>query len=159
MDGYHRFDLPDKVEKFRIILASHRNPYDRLLSFWKHRHKWGNPEIFKSISWPRYVEWACDPSAAPEITGAMPDVPISEMFDCDRVSHWLKFESLRTSWAKFSKDCELPLPKLGWLNASIRIGNFQKAYDTALASMVAERFAADFVRFNYDTGSWKFRPE
>ncbi|MFC1849778.1 sulfotransferase family 2 domain-containing protein [candidate division CSSED10-310 bacterium] len=154
MDGYHSFDLPDEVGKFPLIFATHRNPYSRLWSFWKHRHKWGNPEIFKSVSWPRYVEWACDPTAVPEISGAMLDMPISEMFDCDRVSYWLKFESLRTSWIKLSTDYDLPLPALGWLNASIRLGNFQEAYNAELASMVAKRFAADFERFNYEVGSW-----
>ena len=159
MDGYHSFALPDELEKFPIIFATHRNPYSRLRSFWKHRHKWGNPEMFKSVSWSRYVEWACNPTAVPEITGAMPDVPISEMFDCDRVNYWLRFESLRTSWLQFSTDCDLPLPALGWLNASVRLGNFQKAYNAELASMVAERFAADFRRFDYDVGSWQFPPE
>ncbi len=89
----------------------------------------------------------------------MLDLPISEMFDCDRVTYWLKHESLRTSWIKLSTDYDLPLPALVWLNASVRVGHFHKAYDAALASMVAERFAADFERFNYDTGSWEFRPE
>jgi hypothetical protein len=155
MDGYHDFGLPDEVEKHYVIFATHRNPYDRLWSFWKHRHRWGNPEIFKSVSWPRYVEWACDPSAAPEITGAMLELPISEMFDCDRVTYWLKFESLRTSFIKIASDCDLPLPKLPWLNASVRLGNFQKAFDARLASMVADRFIVDFERFNYDVDSWK----
>ena len=158
MAGYHEFNLPDEFDSYPIIFATHRNPYSRLWSFWKHRHKWGNPEIFKSIPWPRYVKWACDPGSAPEIKGAMLDVPISEMFDCDRVSHWLRFESLRNSWDKFSADCNLPLPKLDWLNASIRLGNFQSAFDAELASMVADRFAADFRRFNYDVDSWRGLP-
>jgi hypothetical protein len=155
MNGYHNFDLPDEVEKHSIIFATHRNPYDRLWSFWKQRHRRGNPEIFKSVSWPRYVEWACDPSAAPEITGAMLDLPISEMFDCDRITYWLKFESLRSSWIKFVTDCDLPLSKLRWLNASVRLGHFRKAFNARLASMVTDRFAADFERFNYDVDSWK----
>jgi hypothetical protein len=147
------------VEKFPIIFAAHRNPNDRLWSFWKHRHKYGNPVIFKSVSWPRYVEWACDPSATPEISGAKLDLPISEMFDCERVSHWLKFEFLKKSWIQLSTDCDLPLPTLGRLNASTWLGHFQQAYDADLASMVAERFAADFERFNYEADSWKFRLE
>jgi hypothetical protein len=159
MDGYHSFDLPDDTSSFPIIFATHRNPYDRVWSFWKHRHKWGNPEIFRSIPWPSYVRWVCDPLTVSEITGAMLDVPISEMFDCTRVSYWLRFESLRTSWQQFAADCNLPLPPLDWLNASIRLEDFRKAYNTGLAVMVAERFAADFKRFDYDVDSWKGLPE
>ncbi len=155
MDGFHNFDLTGDLENYPIIVATHRNPYARLWSFWKHRNKWGNPEIFKSVSWPRYVEWVCDPSTVPEITGAMLDIPISEMFDCERVSYWLKFESLMTSWQQFAADCNLPLPSLNWLNASIRLGNYHTAYNSGLAAMVAGRFAADFKRFNYDVDSWK----
>jgi Sulfotransferase family len=159
LDGYHSFDMPADLAKYPIIVATHRNPYDRLWSFWKHRHRSGNPEIFKSVSWPRYVKWACDPSTMPEITNVLLDVPISEMLGCEIVSYWLRFESLRTSWKQLSIERSLPLPELSWLNASVRLGHFHDAYDAHLASMVSKRFAADFDRFHYEVDSWKFPSE
>jgi hypothetical protein len=154
LDHYHSCHIPDRVDDSYVIVAAHRNPYDRLWSHWKFRHQWGNPEIFKSISWQRYVSWACNPDSAPEISGALLELPITEMLDCELITHWLDFEQLATSWRQLVEDTGLPLPELDWINRSVTMGASREAYDRELASMVAERFAADFIRFQYNTESW-----
>ena len=103
--------------------------------------------MFRTTSWERYVQWACDPSSAKEIRGAMLDVPICEMFDCDRVDNWLQFEDLEQSWLKLSKDMGIALPPLPLKHSSPIKGDFRDAYNHELASLVFTRFAADFERF------------
>ena len=155
MADYHGYRIPDDFKKPFISLASHRNPYERLWSFWKHRNKNGNPPIFKETSWPRYVQWACDPSSVPEIKKAMFDKPISEMFNCDEIDYWLCFESLEKSWREFGENHGFNLPELKVVRASRKMGHVHEAYNKELASMVASRFEADFIRFGYDFDSWK----
>ncbi len=153
---YHVFMLPtDLPQAGYRLLAAHRNPYERLWSHWKFRNKYGNPPVFRTTSWERYVQWACDPSSAKEIRGAMLDVPICEMFDCDRVDNWLQFEDLEQSWLKLSKDMGIALPPLPLKHSSPIKGDFRDAYNHELASLVFTRFAADFERFGYDPDSWK----
>ena len=152
---YHNCQIPDHVDDTYIVVAAHRNPYERLWSHWKFRHQWGNPGIFKSTEWSRYVKWACDPKSAPEITNALPEMPIVEMLDCDRVTHWLNYEQLEASWQLLAGETGLPLSELVWINRSHSMGEYWKAYDRELASMVAGRYADDFTRFNYDLASWR----
>lgn len=152
---YHSCHIPDHVDDSYIIVASHRNPYERIWSHWKFRRQYGNPDIFKSISWQRYVSWACNPDSVPEITNALIEMPINEMMDCDRVTHWLNFEGLETSWQQLIEDTALPLPDLDWINRSPVMDQYPQAYDSDLANMIAERFAGDFTRFNYDVDSWR----
>ncbi len=151
---YHDFILPTQPQDPYIVFAAHRNPYARLWSFWKHRHRNGNPAVFRTTSWPRYVEWVCDPDSVPEIQNAMLDIPISEMFDCDRIDYWIRFESLIESWKNFGQEYGFDLPKLEIKQSSPDMGTMQNAYDQEMAAKVANRFAADFERFNYDTDSW-----
>jgi hypothetical protein len=155
MADYHSFGIPENLSKPYTLFATHRNPYERLWSFWKHRHHNGNPSIFRKTSWLKYVEWACDPSSVPEIKGAMLDVPISEMFDCDDVDRWLRFDSLVDTWQEFGEHYKLALPPLGVKQSSRDMGEMQDAYDQKTAEMVAQRFAQDFTRFNYSIDSWK----
>lgn len=79
---YHSCHIPDRVDDSYVIIAAHRNPYERLWSHWKFRHQWGDPVIFKSTSWQRYVSWACNPNSVPEIQNALLETPITEMLDC-----------------------------------------------------------------------------
>lgn len=152
---YHDFRIPDEADETYAIIAGHRNPYDRLWSHWKHRNRRGNPAVFKSISWLRYVKWACDPGSVPEITGANLELPICELLNYDRVSHWLRFESLATSWRELSDRLDIPLPALDRLNRSVVLGTYRDAYDSDIAGMVADRFAADFETFHYSLDSWR----
>lgn len=152
---YHYFAVPEKEGKPYLIFACHRNPYHRLWSFWKHRHYRGDPAVFRATSWPRYVKWVCDPSSVPEIKGVMLDIPISEMFDCDQVTFWLRFDSLVDSWHEFGQFSQIDLPAIGAENASPYMGEFRQSYNQKTAAMVAERFAQDFARFGYDVDSWK----
>ena len=155
---YHTFHIPDsKGESYRVI-AAHRNPYERLWSHWKFRNQYGNPVIFQSISWETYVKWACDPEVVPEIQGAHLDVPITELFDCDRVDFWINYESLNDSWADLSEFLHIDLPPLQHKQKSRNLGDFKDAYDDNLSRVVAERFAADFERFGYCKQSWKPTP-
>lgn len=151
--AYHSCHIPEQVDDSYAIVAAHRNPYDRLWSHWKFRHQWGNPEIFKSITWQRYVMWACSPDSVPEICNALLEMPISEMMDCERVTHWLNFERLAASWQQLADDTNLPLPALDKINQSTTMGGYREAYDRKLANMVAERYASDFMRFSYNVES------
>lgn len=152
---YHNFQVdPAYLNDYRVF-AARRNPYDRLWSYWKHRRRTGNPAVFKTIPWRRYVEWACDPSTVPDIQGANHDIPITEMFDCSQVDFWLEYEALETSWRELAGLFELPLPALGHRNRSKASTGFGEAYDEVLAAMVSTRFAADFDRFGYSRGSWR----
>lgn len=137
------------------MLAAHRNPYDRVWSFWKQRKRGGNPEVFRSISWPRYIDWVCDPASVPEITGAMLDIPIAEMLNLDSVDVWLDFHHLQESWASACTALQLPLIPLDKVNTSPDHGEMHMAYNTSIAERIAERFAADFAYFRYSIDSWK----
>lgn len=137
------------------LVAAHRNPYARLWSFWKRRKHGGNPDIFRSISWTRYVDWVCDPASVPEIGGALMDIPITEMIDVDTVDVWLDFHRLEQSWSALCYRLSIPSRPLAQLNQSIDHGDMANAYSPEMATRVAERFSRDFDYFNYDTDSWK----
>lgn len=152
---YHLLDCPELALSDYLVVAAHRNPFDRLWSHWKYRHRFGNPEIFKSVAWSRYIDWACDPQSVPEISGAMPEKPISELVDIERVDFWLYFEELEESWHEFTKYSSLPLPKLIQINASPQNASFQSVYTEPMAEKIVDRFSKDFVCFGYDVNSWQ----
>jgi len=154
---YHRFEIPDYAKDYALI-AAHRNPYERIWSHWKFRHRYGNPEVFRTTPWHRYVKWVCEPGSVPEIQNAMLDVPIIEMFDSGQVAHWLSFESLTESWQELAEGLDLDLPSLQVKQASSFMGDYRDAYDGELAAMIAKRFAQDFELFGYDVDSWKKQP-
>lgn len=151
---HHESKALDTYPDFRLV-AAHRNPYDRLWSFWKHRKQSGNPESFRGLSWKRYIDWVCDPTSVPEVKGAMSDKPISEMIDTARVDYWLDFHRMDGSWLSICEALGLPWATLPQLNASPDHGAMQMAFNAELAARVAERFAADFEFFGYDTNSWQ----
>ena len=153
--AYHNFRVRSELVDDYLVVAAHRNPYCRLWSYWKHRRSSGNPKIFKTTSWERYVDWVCDPASVPEIKGAMLDLPISEMFDCKMVDFWLRFETLDRSWTELQERFNLDFPPLRHNNASQPIEIFREAFDAVLAEKVACRFSADFDRFGYARDSWK----
>ena len=152
---YHGFKSEHLADPAYRVIATHRNPYERLWSFWKHRRNTGNPPIFHSLTWTAYVDWVCDPSTLPELAKAQRDIPIAEMFDLDRVDFWLDFSRLRESWEDLARGLELPLPHLKILNSSPDHGYLSNAYSPAIARRVSERFAKDFDYFNYSRDSWK----
>ena len=152
---YHNFSAAALAEPGYRVIATHRNPYDRLWSFWKHRHKTGNPEIFKMISWPTYVDWVCQPEVVPELQGALRDIPISEMFDTQRVDFWLDFVRLDQGWLALSEFLGLGLPSLPNLNASAPQNGGFFAYTDSMARRVGKRFDKDFELFGYSRDSWK----
>ena len=152
---YHDFRVPSELLRDYCVIAAHRNPYSRLWSYWNHRHKSGNPDVLKTISWRRYVDWACVPDSVPELKGANRDLPISEMFDCDKVDFWLCFETFQKSWDELAEHLEVKLPELKQTNSSNSVEGLQQAYDEALAERVYQRFRKDFVRFGYAADSWK----
>jgi len=153
--GYHHFGNPELDDDSFTVIAAKRNPYDRLWSFWKHRHRHGNPRLFHSINWQQYLDWAHDTSSVPEITGANLDIPIAEMFDLKRVDFWLEFERLSESWDDLAKEFNYPLPTLTVQNASPDQGEYFAAYNKENAAKVAERFSEDFEFFNYSIDSWQ----
>ena len=151
---HHLTDAAKDYPHYRM-LAAHRNPYDRIWSFWKQRKRGGNPEVFRSISWPRYIDWVYDPDSVPEITGAMLDIPIAEMLNLDSVDLWLDFHHLKESWVSACKALELPIIPLDTVNTSPDHGEMHMAYNLSMAERIAERFAADFAYFGYSVDSWK----
>ncbi|MFT6958603.1 MAG: hypothetical protein ACJAYC_003623 [Halieaceae bacterium] len=154
--GYHHItDQQLLANPEYCFIAAHRNPFDRLWSIWKHRKRGGNPEIFKTTSWARYTEWACDPSVATEFAGAWVDAPILEFVDKDRVDYWLDFHRLESSWARLSEKIAIPLIPLKSLNASPDHGSMQNAYSESAGERVAQRFAKDFDYFGYNPRSWQ----
>ena len=152
---YH-FDTGD-ARKFQsyCLVAGHRNPYDRLWSFWKRRKHNGNPDIFRSISWPRYVEWVCDPPSVPEISGALLDIPITEMIEVNTVDLWLDFHRLEQSWQALCQRVDILSEPLLQLNQSIDYGDMSAAYSAEMAARVAKRFSQDFEYFGYGLDSWR----
>ncbi|MEM7360459.1 MAG: sulfotransferase family 2 domain-containing protein [Pseudomonadota bacterium] len=150
---YHRFSVPEQAINYPII-ATHRNPYDRLWSFWKYRNQYGNPDIFKQTSWPDYLAWAVDPASQPDLGEAMTDIPISEMVNTDLVTHWLRFTNLADDWMALCEESNLPPHELPHVNHSRAAGSFQSAYNQRCASAVYQRFKADFERFGYREDSW-----
>ena len=144
---YHNFSLGELKDSNYKVIATHRNPYERLWSFWKHRHKRGNPEIFKMISWPTYVDWVCSPEVVPELQGALQDIPITEMLDADRTDFWLDFARLDQSWLDLSAFLRVTLPALPKLNASSATLSPPAAYTETIAARISERFDKDFEFF------------
>lgn len=153
--GYHYLREEALHNSQYRLIAAHRNPFDRLWSFWKHRKLNGNPKVFTAISWARYIDWVCDPASAPELAGTLPDVPISEMLDYSRVDFWLDFHNLKESWERLSRYVDIPLEPLAKVNASPDHGQMHIAYTEPMAQRIAERFAEDFKNFGYSPNSWK----
>lgn len=154
MADYHGFNLPQHAYDYRIV-ATHRNPYDRLWSFWKYRHRWGNPDVFKTVEWPEYLAWAVDPGSQPQITGANHDIPMMEMPNVHLVTHWLRFSHLGRDWRALCEELNLPPIEMQHINSSGAGGGFQSAYTAELAQAVYRRFKADFDRFGYAEDSWQ----
>lgn len=152
--AYHDMRIPEDALHYTVF-ACHRNPYDRLWSFWKYRRATGNPAVFKGVSWHEYVRWVSDPSSVPRITDAMHDIPICEMLDIVRVDHWLRFDRLNPDWRSLCEHLDLPRVDLDILNVSRNQGDYQSAYDQWLADKVFERFQSDFSSFGYDHRSWR----
>ncbi|WP_040482057.1 DUF5672 family protein [Luminiphilus syltensis] len=153
--AFHYFtEAAEEFPHYRLV-AAHRNPYERLWSFWKHRKHGGNPEIFLSLSWKRYIDWVCEPTSVPEVQAAMQDIPITEMLDVSRVSHWLDFHRLGDSWQTLIEQMGLPPAVLPASNGSPDHGTLHQAFNETLAQRVAERFSQDFDYFGYDRNSWQ----
>jgi len=152
---YHGFKNELLADPAYRVVATHRNPYERLWSFWKHRRNTGNPPIFHTISWSSYVDWVCDPTTVPELVNAQRDIPIAEMFDLDRVDFWLDFSHLGQNWAQLAQTLGLPLPPLKIINSSPDHGYLSNAYSPSIARRVSERFSKDFDYFGYSRDSWK----
>ena len=152
---YHHFtEEAGKHPEYRLI-AGHRNPYDRLWSFWKHRKQTGNPSAFRTISWARYIDWVCEPASSKEVAGALLDVPIAEMLDIAKVGFWLDFHRMEASWAQLCDELDVPLVALARVNVSPDHGEMQSAYTKGMAERVAKRFAEDFAYFGYGLDSWR----
>jgi hypothetical protein len=152
---YHRFRCDEMDDPAYRVIATHRNPYERLWSHWKYRHRTGNPDLFKIMSWRTYVDWTCDPAILPELSVAMRECPIAEMFDLCRVDFWLDFTDLAGSWAVIAQKLNIPLPPLSVLNSSTDYGDVSIAYTESIARRVQDRFARDFDFFRYQADSWK----
>ena len=151
---YHDFAVPSELVRDYCVIAAHRNPFSRLWSYWNHRRASGNPEVLKTISWKRYVDWACEPKSVPELKKANRDLPISEMFDCNKVDFWLRFETFEKSWDELALHLDVKLPELKRTNSSNSAEGFQQAYDEDIAARVVKRYRADFDRFGYAVDSW-----
>ena len=149
--NYHNNNLTGYVDDDYRIIAGHRNPFDRVWSYWKHRRTSGNPKILKSIEWPRYVDWVYDPASVPEIKKANMDIPITEMFDPEIIDYWLCFESLDRSWWECAQTLNFPYIALKKVNRSPEIGEFKHAYTADTAKKVLNRFQSDFEYFGYST--------
>ena len=153
--GYHDLRVPDlaRAENYSII-GAHRNPYSRLWSHWKHRHKIGNPAVFKTVSWQEYVDWTIEPATVARIQDAMLERSVCEMTKHCGVSHWLRFENLTEDWHKLSVMLNLPLLELPHVNASPTTADWGSAYDELSAARVYQRFKDDFDTFSYAEDSW-----
>lgn len=151
--GYHDFHIPAYARDYRIV-GTHRNPYTRLWSHWKHRHRIGNPPVFKSVSWPEYIDWTVSPRSVPRIQNATVEMAISEMENTEHVDHWLRFANLAGDWLELSRKLKLPLFEIGRLNTSSEMGVVSDVYDADLAARVYERFKKDFTAFGYASDSW-----
>ncbi|MGA8259934.1 MAG: sulfotransferase family 2 domain-containing protein [Arenicellales bacterium] len=151
--AYHLYDAGavERYPSYRLI-AGHRNPFDRIRSHYAYRRVRGNPPILKTLDWPAYVSWASDPDSRPDIRGAMRDAPITELLPCDRVQHWLRFESLTDDWDMLGQTLGTKLPPLTRRNASTANAY---AYDENLAARIVARFRSDFEYFGYDFDSWR----
>ncbi|MEO0368352.1 MAG: sulfotransferase family 2 domain-containing protein [Pseudomonadota bacterium] len=150
---YHAFRIPDHAQHYAII-ATHRNPYARLWSHWKHRNRHGNPKIFKETPWVKYIHWALDKNNVPEIQNATPEIAIMEMPRTDKVTHWLSFDNLADDWQAVCKDLNLGDHPLEVVNQSNKMGTLKNAYNSDLAELVYQRFKVDFDAFNYAKDSW-----
>ena len=154
LKSYHDHRSPHWNDSSYRFVAGCRNPYDRLWSFWKHRSRWGNPEIFKTIGWAQYIDWVCDPESVNQIKNANLDIPIVEQFDCERIDLWLRFENLKHSWNELSALINTPLPVLELINTSSDI-QISPIYSRQDAERIFQRFEKDFEFFGYEKDSWK----
>ena len=149
--NYHHFVIPEGIPSNYAIVAAHRNPYHRVRSFWKHRTTHGNPEMFKGMSWKRYMKWVMCPQCQP-VPGAMKDIPITEMFDPERVTHWLAFDHIDKDWQALSYILEIPDTPLDRLNASSKKPDAEDHWTVSMRMSFHYKFIEDFKRFGYDSG-------
>ena len=153
---YHVFEsgLLDQHPDY-LLVAVHRNPYERIRSHFKYRKKYGNPQILKSFSFAEYIEWVCSDAPRDDIGPVLKDQPITEMLPIEKVTHWLRFAQLSEDWAKLKESVLPSLPELPSINQSGSMFDSDSVYNEALANQIAVRFEQDFQQFNYAVDSWR----
>ena len=148
---YHKYDrtLVTTHPDYSLV-AVHRNPYERILSHFKLRKKIGNPAFFKTINFAEYVDLSVDVKVRQEEFSI--DLPIDEMLDVRRVTHWLRFAHLQDDWQDLADKLQISLPKLPHINQSE--SDSSAFYTEDIANKVGMRMRHDFGFFNYDINSW-----
>ena len=153
--GQHRMAIPKELQDANYtIIAGTRNPYERTVSHYRHRHRmhprnvwhWSFHEYIDNLIAGRLGWWGLqdDPAAA----NWLQNTPVTD---------FLRYESLSKDWE------ELPLweeigrvPRLLHNNANPDTGrSWQSLYTREIAARVYEHQRADFDVFGYDPDSWE----
>jgi len=155
LHGLHAYksSIVEKHPEYKLI-ATHRNPFDRLLSHYNYRLVNGNPDVLKSFTFAEYVNWVCSLKPNNIVPHALIDIPITEMLPYDEVDFWVQFNRLDDDWLALSRYLGVTLPGLQLLNASNVPEGTQSVYTKELANKVKSRFESDFIKFNYNPESW-----
>lgn len=144
-------DILDKV-----VFSVCRNPYDRAISmfhfandtkfigrlFAEHIGSTQNTEKFSAFD--EFVDWLCSVSSIASHSQ-------SYYLDVDTDIDVLRFENLNKDWYNFIGKHRLLINyKIGHKNATKFRGVIDDYYDDSLKKKIAELWAEDFERFNYE---------
>jgi len=140
-------DVPAECRDY-FIFATVRNPYWRLLSHYRHRHKHYSDTV-GTWTFSDYVQVAVERRFSQ--FGLNNDEPCVLYPRHYYVTHFLRVEDLETEWFRlpFLEDNPIALPILN--QSQHQCGE----YTVELADLVYEFYKEDFVRFDYERESWR----
>ena len=146
--GHHRMDVPEHCRDY-FIFTTVRNPYHRILSHYRHRHK-HYKDLIAHWSFACYVHAICY-----ETMGRYKlnnDPPAVRWPNASYHTHFYKIEELNSNWKALPIwDYRGPLD-LKILNKSE--AHQGGAYDQQLADEVYAYYRGVFDQFDYDRDSW-----
>lgn len=137
LSSYHKFNLAN-YNLFSLI----RNPYDRMVSFWKWSAK--SHEGFHNLSFKKWLyikHWTRRPQY---------DFIYSNHIDINRVN-LIRFENLQKGFNIACDTIGIPKQELPHKNQS-QHKHYTEYYDDETREIVAEKYAKDIKLFGYKFG-------
>jgi hypothetical protein len=112
-----------------------RNPYDRIISFWK----WSSKYLKKTLN-----EFLSEKNIS----------PLLDFFSIDskvEVNNFIRYENLQEDFNAFCNQIGIPPQQLPHKNSSNH-KHYTEYYDDETRQIVAEKYAKDIEYFNYKFG-------
>ena len=145
--GHHRMDVPPEYRGMFIFTVV-RNPYARILSYYRHRKR--TESKLAEYSFRNYVEATVNetfPSIGLNNDRCCVDYPNIE-YRCEMY----RLEDINSWWPRLPIWNKNGAPDVPVANQSYK--RFGGEFSEELANVVFDYFKQDFDRFNYDKNSW-----